>query len=366
MLVGFAFSGISAYAVSADTAGAAILMHADTGEILYSKNIDETMLIASTTKIVTAIVVLNEVSPEEEVTILPEYTGIEGSSMYLEAGQCYTVRELLLGMLLASGNDAATALACYVSGSIEDFSLLMNEYAQSLGLENTQFKNPHGLDADGHYSSAYDLAVITADAMQNDSFCEITATKSVDIGKLTFVNHNKLLWLYSGCLGGKTGYTIAAGRSLVSFAERDGVRLICVTISDPDDWNTHMKLFDYGFENYKYQNIELLETQKSLAVISGASDTVSLELSDEVGILLPKSEAYTCKIELPLFIYAPAEAGKIVGKLCVYSGDTLINETDIVCANTVAIDTKIYLSTWERFKLSWFNISNIGLYYPTY
>lgn len=355
------FSAIPAYAVSSDTAQSAILMHADTGEVLYEKNISEQMLIASTTKIVTAIVVLKNVSPDEVVEILPEYTGIEGSSMYLAAGQSYTVYELLQGLLLVSGNDAATALAYYVGGSIEGFADMMNAYAKSLGLENTQFKNPHGLDAEGHYSTAYDLAIITAQAMQNETFCEISSTKSADIGELTFVNHNKLLWLCDGCFGGKTGYTIAAGRSLVSFTERDGMRLICVTISDPDDWNTHVALYNWGYDNYKYESISLPSEQK-LMVISGLKEQVSVSIAENINVLLPKTAAYCCSIELPLFAYAPVIKDEVVGTLSVSYNGEVVGSADIITQESAELDNEIKLTLWERVKLSWYRINTIPVF----
>ncbi len=189
------------------------------------------MLIASTTKIMTALVVLENCSPDDQVKILPEYTSVEGSSMYLKAGESYTVRDLLYGMLLVSGNDAATALAYYCGGSIAGFAEMMNAKAREMGLTNSSCKNPHGLDADGHYSSAEDLAEITREAMKNELFAKIVGTKTYTIGEQTYMNHNKLLWNYDGMLGVKTGYTMAAGRSLVSCAERNGLRLICVTLS---------------------------------------------------------------------------------------------------------------------------------------
>ena len=352
------------FAISADSAGAAILIHADSGKVLFEKNSSQPMLIASTTKIMTALVVLENCSEDEQVIIEPEYTGIEGSSMYLTAGQEYSVRDLLYGMMLASGNDAATALAYHTAGSIENFVRLMNEKAHDLGLENTQFENPHGLDAQGHYATAHDLALITQAAMQNELFCEIVSTKSVTIGEQTFVNHNKLLWRYDGCLGVKTGYTMAAGRSLVTCAQRDGMRLICVTLSDPDDWNTHMSLYNWAFENYCYELVSPFEKEMPLTVISGLTETVKVGCAQELHVLREKGDKYTCKIELPPFIYAPVKQADILGCLTVTVDGETLGTVDICALESVPRDETIRLTAWERFKLSWYRTNRLGLYYP--
>ncbi|MGE4352662.1 MAG: D-alanyl-D-alanine carboxypeptidase family protein [Oscillospiraceae bacterium] len=354
----------SAFAISADSAGAAILIHADSGEVLYEKNSSEPMLIASTTKIMTALIVLERCSPDELVVIKPEYTGIEGSSMYLEAGQEYSVRDLLYGMMLASGNDAATALACYTAGSVENFVRLMNRKARALGLEDTQFENPHGLDAEGHHGTAHDLAVIMQAAIKNETFRAIVATKSVTIGEQTFVNHNKLLWRYDGCLGGKTGYTMAAGRSLVSVAERNGLCLICVTLSDPDDWDTHMALYDWAFDTYCCEAVSPPEKEMPLTLISGRAETVKVGCLDELHVLRKKDEQYTCKIELPPFVYAPVKRGDILGCLTVTASGETLGSVNICALEDAPRDETIKLTAWERFKLSWYRTNRLGTYYP--
>ena len=208
------FLPVKAYAAPDNSAEAVILVHADTGQILYSENADSKMLIASTTKIMTALVVPENCEPDEMVKILPEYTSVEGSSMYLKAGESYSVRDLLYGMLLVSGNDAATALAFYCAGSIEAFAELMNAKAREMGLQNSSFKNPHGLDADGHYSSAEDLAAITCQAMKNELFAEIVSTKTYKVGNQTYMNHNKLLWNYEGCLALKPAIPLPRAEAL--------------------------------------------------------------------------------------------------------------------------------------------------------
>ena len=228
---------LSAGTLAAPTISArrAIVTDALSGAALYEKDADAQSRIASTTKILTALVVAERCDPDEIVVIPPAAAGIKGSSMDLRAGERLTVRELLYGLLLVSGNDAAAALAIHCAGSEAAFAALMNEKARELGAADSRFVNPHGLDAEGHFSTARDLTKIAAAAMDNPLLREITSTKRAQIGDRTLVNHNKLLWRGQDVVGVKTGYTRAAGRILVSAAERDGRRLIAVTIDDPDD-----------------------------------------------------------------------------------------------------------------------------------
>ena len=227
------------------SATAAVLMDADMGQVLYEKNGDRQMLIASTTKIMTALVVLERASPGEEVTVRQEHM-TEGSSMYLKPGERVTVEELLYGLLLCSGNDAAAALADHCGGTAS-FVRRMNGLARELGMEDTSFANPSGLDDDGHYSTARDMARLAVYAAGNHTFARLCSTRSVTVGGRTMTNHNRLLRTVPGCIGMKTGYTRAAGRTLVSAAERDGRRLVAVTLQDGNDWADHAALYDYGF-----------------------------------------------------------------------------------------------------------------------
>lgn len=227
------------------SATAAVLMDADMGQVLYEKNGDRQMLIASTTKIMTALVVLEHAAPDDVITVTPDHMA-EGSSMYLRAGETVRVEELLYGLLLCSGNDAALALT-ECAGGLVPFVALMNEKAAALGMAHTRFANPNGLDADGHYSTARDMAVLAAAAVENPTFRRICSSRSVTIGQRTMENHNRLLRQVEGCVGLKTGYTQAAGRTLVSCTERDGCRLVAVTLQDGNDWADHAALYDYGF-----------------------------------------------------------------------------------------------------------------------
>lgn len=229
------------------SAKCAVLLDAKTGRALYEKDADRRALIASTTKIMTGLLVCEQPDLDRVVTVPDCAVGVEGSSMYLKKGEQLTLRELLYGMMLHSGNDAALALAVSVAGGEAAFVYQMNLRAQTLGLADTHFANPHGLDSGENYSTARDLARLTQQALENETFRAVVSTKTIECAGRTLTNHNKLLWRYDGCIGVKTGYTQHAGRILVSAAERGGERLIAVTIADPDDWRDHAALLDYGF-----------------------------------------------------------------------------------------------------------------------
>ena len=241
--------------VQAISAQSGILMDACTGRVLYEKQADQQSLIASTTKIMTALLVCEQCNVLDRMKIPKEAVGIEGSSMYLQEGEILTLQELLYGLMLHSGNDAAVALAIYCGGTVEGFAAMMNDKARQLGLTGTHFENPHGLDSPNHYSTARDLAMLTAYAMKNPIFSQTVSSKSVRVGSRAMQNHNKLLWRVEGADGVKTGYTKAAGRILVSSATRDGRRLICVTINDGNDWADHSTLLEKGFSIYSVQQL---------------------------------------------------------------------------------------------------------------
>lgn len=242
--------------VPAVSAGCCVVMDADTGALLWSRHPDTPALMASTTKIMTAYLACLAGEPERPVAIPAEAVGVEGSSLYLKQGEILTRQELLLGTLLQSGNDAALALAIDVAGSEAAFVERMNQSARELGLQNTRYANPHGLDQEGNYSTARDLALLTARALENPAFRQAAATRSASVaGNRVLRNHNKLLWHCPGCIGVKTGYTKAAGRLLVSAAQRMGRTLICVTVNDPDDWRDHMALYDWAFGQYEIRTV---------------------------------------------------------------------------------------------------------------
>lgn len=251
----------SAIGVSAKSA---ILMEQESGRVLYSKNEHKQMRIASITKIMTAILAIESGKLDDVVTVSINAAGKEGSSLYLKLGEKIRLEDLVYGLMLRSGNDAAVAIAEHVGGSEEGFVYLMNEKARELGMQRTVFSNPHGLDDhEEHYSTAYDMALLTQYAMKNEKFREISGTKRYKAkregGENSYSywgNKNRLLTqLYKYSTGGKTGYTKRAKRTLVSTASKDGLDLICVTLNAPSDWNDHMNLFNYGFEHYELETI---------------------------------------------------------------------------------------------------------------
>ena len=314
----------SALAAPIVSAQCAVLMDAETGRILFEKNSDRRALIASTTKIMTGLIIAEECSLNAEVLVTDEAAGIEGSSLYLRTGEKLTVEELLYGMMLHSGNDAATALALYCGGNLETFVEKMNRKAVQLELSNTSFGNPHGLDTESNYSTAYDLAKLTAYAMENEVFSQVVGTKTVSFKERTFTNHNKLLWRYEGAIGVKTGYTRAAGRILVSCAQREGRRLIAVTINDPNDWQDHARMFDHGFGEFSSC---LVANHQELCipvpVIGGAEDHAIAVLREDLYYPVSKNEQVQLSWSTAPFVYAPAFAGESAGELLVLVDGTV-------------------------------------------
>lgn len=336
LLAAVLFLPISVRAVSARRA---YVLDAVSNRVLYQKSADEQSLIASTTKIMTALVICERCNVLDRMRIPKEAVGIEGSSMYLKEGEVLTVQELLYGLMLSSGNDAAVALAIYCGGTVEGFAELMNDKARVLGLNSTHFVNPNGLDAPDHYSTARDLAVLAAYAMENPIFYKTVSAKNVKVGSRYLTNHNKLLWQVEGADGVKTGYTKAAGRILVSSATRNDRRIICVTIDDGDDWRDHAAFMESAFSRYEMKRIikqgELLGT---VDVVGGESKRV--EIRAAVNFDYPLANDETVQTALPGggFIYAPAVAdadagyayilirGNAVGKIPVVFGETVEKE----------------------------------------
>ncbi|MGN0968593.1 MAG: D-alanyl-D-alanine carboxypeptidase family protein [Oscillospiraceae bacterium] len=331
-------------AVSAEASGppalsaaCAILVDAESGRVLYEQNAHEERSIASITKLMTALVAAESIDDlKEEVTILPEWTGIEGSSIYLRAGETVTMETLLYGLLLNSGNDAATAVAGHCAGDVDSFVAQMNDRAAELGMEQTHFTNPSGLSEDGHYSTAYDMALLARACLENETVAKIVSTKSITLGTRTFTNHNKLLWRYEGCTGMKTGYTELAGRTLVSSAQRDGRTLIAVTLCAPNDWADHAALFDYGFAMFPRQVLCTAGKEfRRVPVQGGLVPFVSAVTSEDLYFPLAEGERVRAKVTLPDFAETPVEEGAVLGKLSFYLGDTLIGKTDLLAASAV-------------------------------
>ncbi len=300
------------------SAACAILIEADTGTVLFSKNEKEHRQIASTTKIMTALLTLESGEPDKEFEVDPTAIKVEGTSMGLREGDIVTRRALCYGMLLPSGNDAA-------------FAVLMNKRAEEIGMTDTNFVTPSGLDADGQYSCAYDLALLTREAMNNKDFAKICGLPKAKVSfgnpksDRILVNSNKLLTSYDGCIGVKTGFTDSARRTLVSCAERDGVRLIAVTLNAPNDWSDHAKMLDYGFEKVTLCEMKYDSSALSLSVVGSEKETVGVECG---AVKLPlcneQKDKITAEIYMPKFIYAGLAAGEKVGEIhYLLNGNTI-------------------------------------------
>lgn len=334
--------GTSVYAHAAETepsvsAASAVLYCADSGTVLYEKDMHTSRPIASITKIMTAILGLEYASGNDCAVTVTRDMYAEGSSMYLQEGEVITLTELVKGMMMVSGNDAANAIALTVGGSTEGFADLMNQKAAALGMTDTHFVTPSGLDDEEHYSSAYDMALLCAYAMDNDDFAEIVSQKSITVsfvepeGKTSVcTNHNRLLSMYEGCIGIKTGFTTTAGRTLTSCAERDGVRLIAVTLNDGDDWDDHCSLYDYGFSLVEKQQLITAKNGFEVPLVGGETDSITVYPDHDLTAVLSENQTVTRKVYLPYFVYAPVKKGQIIGTVVFESNGKIISKCNLV------------------------------------
>lgn len=328
----------------------AILMDSTTGRVLYEKDAKSRSLVASTTKIMTALIVCEQCNVLDRMRIPKEAVGIEGSSMYLKEGEVLTLQELLYGLMLQSGNDAAVALAIYCGGTVEGFAELMNDKARLLGMTGTHFENPNGLDSPGHYSTARDLAVLASYAMKNPIFAQTVSTKTVTVGNRSLRNHNKLLWQVEGADGVKTGYTKAAGRILVSSAMRQGRRLVAVTIDDGNDWVDHAKLLNDGFTRYKvYEIVKEGQCLGSVEVLGGQEKRVNVLASADFSYALSEDEKPYMVLSGPGFAYAPVAQGQEGGFAYICIGDTAVGKVPVIYEKTVEQLIPEKKHFWERW-----------------
>jgi len=304
----------------AETSSGEIAVELTTGEVLAERNADLKLPMASTTKIMTAIIIIEDCNPEESFTVPDEAVGVEGSSIYLKKGEEISIKDLLYGLMLRSGNDAAAALALHHSGSIERFAEVMNERAKKIGAYNTNFKNPSGLPDADHYTTARDLCIISCYAMRNDFFREIVSTKNYRGEYRTFANKNKMLYKYEGANGVKTGYTVKAGRCLVSSAERDGMDVVCVVLNCPDMYNRSAEILDGCFNGFKL--INLSEEQIFM------SDKVLCKLSKPYSFIIKTSDKLSYKV-VPVNFSRKPKSGCHVANLEIYSENDLLFCADL-------------------------------------
>ena len=338
---------LHAHAVSAKRA---YVLDTVSGRVLQEKNAHERSLIASTTKIMTALIICEQCNVLDRMRIPGEAVGIEGSSMYLQEGEILTLQELLYGLMLSSGNDAAVALAIYCGGTVEGFAQLMNDKARNLGLTNTHFENPNGLDSPGHYSTARDLAVLSAYAMENPIFRQTVSTKTLMIGQRSLANHNKLLWRVEGADGVKTGYTKAAGRILVSSAARNGRRIVAVTIDAPDDWNDHASMLESGFSRYAVKQVVTKgQHVGTLEVVGGESHKIQVLAAENFSYALAPEENPQLMLPGPGFVYAPAVEGADAGVVYITVEGKAVGKVPVVFGETVEQIPEEEKSFWQNF-----------------
>ncbi len=336
------------------SAASAIVMEAETGRVLYAKNAEEKRAMASTTKIMTALLTLEQ--EDREVCISEEMVRVEGSSMGLRAGDRLTLHGIAAGMLSVSGNDAANAAAILIDGSQEAFAERMNARAAELGLSDTHFVTPSGLDAEGHETTALDLARLTCAALENEAFLALCSSPQTAVEFLEpaetryYENHNKLLTQLEGCIGVKTGYTKKAGRCLVSAAERGGVRLVTVTLQAPDDWNDHAALTEYGFSLVERFATPQEPFRGLLPVTGGASFDTLVYGEEETGSPLLKEEAARVerRVELPRFLYAPVREGTPVGAVTYWLDGERIAVFRLYAGEDVPLREQEEPSLWDK------------------
>lgn len=338
------------------TATSAIVMEVSTGHVIYSRNPDKKMFPASTTKMMTLIMALENSKPNEIVTVGKNAFGVEGSTLFLETGDKIPLNELLFGMIMHSGNDAATAVAEHVDGNIKTFAEHMTRRAHELGATNTQFKNPHGLPDKDHFTTARDLALLAAHGFSLEGFEETVSAQEKtfqwihDPAKL-LKSENQMLWLYRGGNGVKTGYTDAAGRCLVSAAKRDGVQLVAVVLDSYYMWNDSIALLDYGFSNVSSEKIiRGGEVVKNLPVVSGHKKNIPVKTENDIVMpIFKNNNDYKIEYELPKYLSAPIKKGETVGQVKIILDGKEVAQTNLIAAEGDR-QKSFFKMLWDNLK----------------
>ncbi|MGN1031542.1 MAG: D-alanyl-D-alanine carboxypeptidase family protein [Butyricicoccaceae bacterium] len=360
LAIAIVLSVILSVPCAAYSAQAYALMDADTGRVLAQGNGSERLPMASTTKIMTALVAIESGDLNRMIKVPASCAGVEGSSMYLQAGEMLPLRDVLYGLMLCSGNDAAMCIA-EVCGGLDSFVARMNERAEELGLTDTHFDNPSGLDGETHYTTALELAKIASEGLKNETFRTIVSTKSYTTGTRTMVNHNKMLSRYEGAVGVKTGFTKQSGRCLVSAAERNGRTLVAVTLNDPNDWEDHTAMLDFGFADMEETLLYAQgATVREVPVMTGMDDSVAVQTTQPVSAWLFADEQPEVVVKGPKFVYAPVRAGDSYGTLEWKSGDAVLASCPLVYAEDVSLDVSQEKQGVIERILSYFNDHSEG------
>lgn len=350
--------GTECHAISAHSA---IVIDAVSGRVLYAHNPDARMGMASTTKIMTAVTALENADLNSVATVSKNAYGVEGSSMYLVLGEKLTLEDLLYGLMLVSGNDAATAIAEHVAGSVDKFAGMMNKKALEIGAYSSNFTNPHGLANESHYTTAHDLAKITAYGLKNPKFAEIVSTKTKSIPwkdhdyNRRLVNHNKFLSMYDGCIGVKTGFTKATGRCLVTAVDKDGMKLVCVTLNAPDDWNDHRDLYNSAYGSYHPYIVKSgNEVAATAEVKKGAVKTVNLTCGNDIYIPVKDGEENSIEAIPEVFedLRAPISRGDVIGSLNVRIKGEDCGKFPLIAAENVELKKVIFKASREDLGIT--------------
>lgn len=349
-----------AEAVSTDeiSAKAAILIDEDSGRVLFAKNADQRLPQASLTKIMTALLVIENGDLDKDVVISKNAEETGESSIWLEEGEVLSRNELLYALMLPSANDAAVALAESVAGSEQLFVSQMNERAKELNLQNTHFANPHGLDAEGHYTSAYDLASLAREGMKYSLFRKVVTTKEMSIPwpghswERSLINRNQLLSRYQGSRGVKTGYTSNAGCCLVGAAQKGDMKLITVVMNSDDMYGDTEKLLDYGFDNYEMDFLEEAARAYQIKVSRGTSRTISVKPDRQiaVAVLSTEKDQLSFKTELTEQVQAPVKKGSVLGKGTVLLNDQEIGQINYIAQEDVAEKPPFWIACLNWFR----------------
>lgn len=343
---------VNAFDISAKSA---VVINGDTREVLYLLNSNTKLPMASTTKIMTALL-LCELGGDltTEVVTTKEMVTVEGSSMGLQVGDTVSYRDLLYGMMLASGNDAANTVAIALAGSVNEFVNLMNKRAEKMGLVNTHFVTPSGLDAEEHYTTAYELALIAKEALSNQNFADAATSKTARLKYgnppyyRTLTNHNKLLKMYDDIVGVKTGFTKKSGRCLVSASKKDGKFVIAVTLNDPNDWSDHRNLLDLGLSLIESRQFSYIEDKVQISVSDGNSIFADVP---SAFINVTENTKVTYIINAEDFLYLPIKKGEKIGEICYCSDNGILCRKDIVSPVNLANKTNKIKLFFEIFKI---------------